>query len=61
MVIEDKDEVAKFIDGLATANALCFVMSSLDKGRTSAGFRVAGAQTLIEWITTNCGPKAKKM
>jgi len=61
MVIEDKNEVAKFIDGLATANALYLVISSLDKGRTSAEFRVAGAQTPIEWITANCGPKAKKM
>jgi hypothetical protein len=61
MVIEDKKEVAKFIDGLATANALFLVISSLDKGRTSAEFRVAGAQTAIDWITVNCGPKTKKM
>jgi hypothetical protein len=61
MVIEDKNEVAKFIDGLATANALYHVISSLDKGRTSAEFRVAGAQAPIEWVTANCGPNARKM
>jgi len=60
-VIEDKNEVAKFIDGLATANALYLVISSLDKGRTSAEFRVAGAQTPIEWVAANCGPATKKM
>ncbi len=61
MVIEDNKEVAKFIEGLAAANALYLVVSSLDKGRTSAEFRVAGAQTPIEWIAANCGPKTKKM
>jgi hypothetical protein len=61
MVIEDKKEVATFFDGLAAANALYVVVSSLDKGRTSAEFRVAGAQTAIEWIAANCGPTTQKM
>jgi hypothetical protein len=61
MVIEDKKEVARFFDGLAAANALYVVISSLDRGRTSAEFRVAGAQTPIEWIAANCGPKTKTM
>jgi hypothetical protein len=61
VVIEDKKAVAKFVDELATATTLYFVISSLDKGRTSAEFRVAGAQTPIEWIAANCGAKTKNM
>jgi hypothetical protein len=60
-VIEDKTEVKQFLDGLATANALYLEISSLDKGRTSAEFRVAGAQRGIDLLTAVCRPSSKKM
>lgn len=59
-VIEEKAEVKQFLDGLATANALYIAISSLDKGGTSAEFRVAGAQRGIDLLSTNCGSNAKK-
>ena len=59
-VIEDKTEVKQFLDGLATANALYIEIGSLDKGRTSAEFRVAGAQRGIDLLTTYCKPASKK-
>ena len=58
-VIEDKTEVKQFLGGLATANALYIEISSLDKGRTSAEFRVAGAQTPIDLLSVNCPAKKK--
>ena len=60
-VIENKTEVKQFLDGLATANALYIQISSLDKGGTSAEFRVAGAQQGIDVLTAYCKPAAKKM
>jgi hypothetical protein len=60
-VIEKRTEVKQFLDGLATANALYIAISSLDKGGTSAEFRVAGAQRGIDLLTAYCGPKTKKM
>lgn len=60
-VIEKRTEVKQFLDGLATANALYIAISSLDKGRTSAEFRVAGAQRGIDLLTAYCGPTTKKM
>lgn len=59
-VIEEKAEVKQFLDGLATANALYIAISSLDKGGTSAEFRVAGAQRGIDLLSTNCGSNTKK-
>jgi hypothetical protein len=53
--------VKQFLDGLATANALYIQISSLDKGGTSAEFRVAGAQAGIDLITAYCKPPSKKM
>src|SRR6476659_6243391 len=55
-VIEDKTEVKQFLGGLATANALYFEISSLDKGRTSAEFRVAGAQRGVDLLDAYCRP-----
>jgi hypothetical protein len=59
-VIEKKAEVTQFLAGLATANALYLQISSLDKGGTSAQFRVAGAQPAIDVLAAYCGPTAKK-
>jgi hypothetical protein len=60
-VIEDKAEVKKFLDGLASANALYIAISSLDQGSTSAEFRVAGAQGGIDLLNAVCRPNPKKM
>jgi len=60
-VIEDKAEMNQFLDGLATANLLYVVVSSLAKGRTSAEFHVTGAQRGIDPITSVCKPNSKKM
>ena len=60
-VIEKKTEVKQFLGGLATANALYIQISSLDKGGTSAEFRVAGAQRGIDVLTAYCKPSSKKM
>ena len=60
-VIEKKTEVKQFLDGLATANALYIQISSLDKGGTSAEFRVAGAQRGIDVLTAYCKPSSEKM
>jgi hypothetical protein len=59
-VIEEKADVKQFLDGLATANALYIAISSLDKGSTSAEFRVAGAQRGIDLLSANCGSNTKK-
>jgi len=60
-VIEKKTEVEQFLGGLATANALYIQISSLDKGGTSAEFRVAGAQRGIDVLTVCCKPSSEKM
>ena len=60
-VIETKTEVKQFLDGLATANALYIQISSLDKGSTSAEFRVAGAQRRIDVSPPIASPRSKKM
>ena len=54
----EETEVKQFLDGLA--NALYIQISSLDKGGTSAEFRVA-AQQGIDVLTAYCKPAAKKM
>ena len=55
-MIENKTEVKQFLDGLATANALYIQIRSLDKGGTSAEFRVADAQRGIDLLAANCEP-----
>ena len=57
----EETEVKQFLDGLATANALYIQISSLDKGSTSAEFRVAGAQRGIDVLSAYCKPASKKM
>lgn len=59
-VIEDKAEVAQFLSGLATANVLYLVISSLAKGRTSVEFHVSGAEAALDLISAVCPPKSKR-
>jgi hypothetical protein len=54
MVIENKAEVAQFMNELATANRLYLMINSLAKGSSAASFKVAGAPAAIELIRTAC-------
>ncbi len=54
MVIENKRDVAQFLDGLATAKLLYLTISSMAKGRTSVEFRVAGAPEVIKVLRAGC-------
>jgi hypothetical protein len=65
VVIEDPDEVARFASGLAGAATLYVRIRSLNVGRTSAEFEVAGAPAAIAAAYEECplpkagDPKAK--
>ncbi|HET7447575.1 MAG TPA: hypothetical protein VFJ49_06650 [Methyloceanibacter sp.] len=54
MVIEDRSEVAQFMNGLATANTLYLTINSLAKGGSTASFNVAGASPAIELVHKAC-------
>lgn len=64
VVIEDKNEVAQFAGELATSNVLYVRIRSLNAGRTSAEFRVAGAPAAIDAAFARCplptAPPAKR-
>ena len=53
-VIENKRDVAQFVSGLAAANNLYVQVRSLNKGRTSAEFRVSGGQPAIDAAFAGC-------
>jgi hypothetical protein len=54
VVIEDKTEVAQFVDDLAGANALYVRIRSLNAGRSSAEFKVDGAPAAIAAAYAGC-------
>ena len=54
IVIDDKAEVARFMDELASSNVLLVRVNSLFAGRSTAEFRVQGAPPAIEAITAGC-------
>jgi hypothetical protein len=54
IIIEDVDDVAQFLDGLATSSLLYVRVSSLIAGHTSAEFRVPGAATAIDTVYAQC-------
>jgi hypothetical protein len=54
VVIEAKDEMAKFIGELATSSVLLVRVVSLTDVRTEVEFRVAGAPVAIEAAYANC-------
>jgi hypothetical protein len=54
MVIENKAEVAQFMNELGTASVLYVSINSLAKGSSAASFNVAGAQPAIELLHTAC-------
>lgn len=54
MVIEDRSEVAQFMNLLATANTLYLTINSLAEGGSTASFDVAGASPAIELVHKAC-------
>jgi hypothetical protein len=58
VVIEEPEETARFLDGLATAKVMLLRVNSLFVGRTVAEFRVEGAAPAIEAVLAAC-PLAK--
>jgi hypothetical protein len=54
VVIEDRAEVARFAAELATSNVLYVRIRSLNAGRSSAEFQLAGAQAAIEAGFAGC-------
>lgn len=63
IVIEDKAAVAQFVDELVGSNVLYLRIRSLNAGRTTAEFRVAGAPAAVQAAFAECpltsaaGPK----
>jgi hypothetical protein len=53
-VIEDKAAVAQFIDELVNSNLLYIRIRSLNAGRTTAEFRVAGAAAAVQTALAEC-------
>lgn len=58
VVIEDKADVAKFVDELASSNVLYVRIRSLNTGRTATEFRVDGAPAAIEAGFSACPLKS---
>ncbi len=53
-VIEDKDEVTRFVNEMATSNVLYIFIRSLDEPRTTAEFNLDGAPAAISAGLTSC-------
>jgi len=53
-IIEDRSEVARFADEMATSNVLYVLIRSLNRGRTSAEFRLDGAPGAIGAAFAGC-------
>jgi hypothetical protein len=56
VVIEDRDEVARFAGELATSKVLYMRIRSLNYPRASAEFEVEGAQVAIKEAFASCPP-----
>lgn len=56
VVIEDKDEVVHFLKEMSKSELLYIRIRSLNAGRTSAEFRLNGAETAIETAIGDCLP-----
>jgi hypothetical protein len=54
LVIEDKAAVAQFIDELVNSSMLYIRIRSLNSGRTTAEFRVAGAAAAVQAALVEC-------
>ena len=60
IVIENKTDVAAFVDELAASNTLFMRVDSLIVGSTSAEFRVQGAPAAIEAAFADCPLPSRK-
>lgn len=54
IVIEDKTAVAQFVDELLSSNRLYLRIRSLNSGRTTAEFNVAGAAAAVQAALAEC-------
>jgi hypothetical protein len=54
IVIEDKAAVAQFVDELVNSNTLYLRIRSLNGGRTTAEFRVAGSPAAVQAAFAEC-------
>jgi hypothetical protein len=54
LVIEDKAAVAQFVDELVNSSTLYVRIRSLNSGRTTAEFRVAGAAAAVQAALAEC-------
>jgi hypothetical protein len=54
IVIEDKNAVAQFVDELLSSNRLYLRIRSLNSGRTTAEFNVAGAAAAVQAAFAEC-------
>jgi len=54
IVIEDKTAMAQFVDELVSSNVLYLRIRSLNAGRTTAEFRVAGAAAAVQAAFAEC-------
>jgi hypothetical protein len=54
IVIEDKTAVTQFVDELVSSNVLYMRMRTLNAGRTTAEFRVAGAPAAVQAAFAEC-------
>ncbi|HWL74411.1 MAG TPA: hypothetical protein VNQ74_11105, partial [Burkholderiaceae bacterium] len=54
IVIEDKTAVAQFVDELVSSNLLYLRIRSINAGRTTAEFRVAGAAAAVQAGFAEC-------
>ena len=54
VIIEDKDEMARFVGEMATSKELYVLIRSITVGRTSAEFHIDGAPTAINAALATC-------
>jgi hypothetical protein len=59
IVIEDRNEVARFVSELATSKILAVRIRSINAGRTTAEFPVDGAKGAIDAVLPHCPPAAE--
>lgn len=60
VVIEDGAEVTRVLDQMTKSETLYILIRSLNAGRTSAEFRVEGAEAAIDEALANCMPKRSR-
>ncbi len=60
VVIEDRAEVSRFLGEMAKSETLYILIRSLNAGRTSAEFRLEGAEVAIKQALAGCMPKPSR-